>query len=525
MSEDTARVDHQVMGMARGASLNITGAACTQLALLTLTVFLSRTLGSAGLGRYAQAYALLVLLVLVAALPFGSGTVRFIAMHRAEGDEAAVRGALRLGVGLTAVTALCLAAPLAALAPRLADGVFHDPLLTTPLRLVALALPAAALAESALLATMGFSRMRARALIKLIAEPVLRVGGFVILVLLGLGLSGAMFAIVGSTAIEAALAGRALRRYVRRYLGPAGVVPRYEPRQLLVFSLLSGGAALATTGLVWADTLILGAFRPSGEVGVYVAATKIVALATFVLPAINQAFAPRITNLYHRGETDRLQHAYRVVAGWNLRLTLPAFAVLVVFPADLLDLVGPGLASGAIATVILVTGQLVNTATGPSAMVLTMSGRAGWSMANNGAALVLNVGLNLWLVPAHGIVGAAAAWALALIVVNLARVAQVWLFLHMSPFHLGQLRALLAGGLALLAGWSVEALTAGAIPGAARLVLGGFAVCAGYVAAISVLQFDAEDRQVVRMLARRLGVHRHPTRAGEAGGEGHGSAT
>ncbi len=492
------------MPMARGASLNLVGAACTKLALLAITVVLSWRLGASAVGRYAQAYALLTVLVAVAELPLGSGVTRFVAMHRADRDVGALRGSVRLAIGGTVACSVLLAGALFAFASVAAHQVFQDAGLVTPLRLVAVALPPAALAETALLATVGFSRMRARAFVKLVLEPLVRLGLTVGLILVGVGLIGAMVALVMSSILEAVLAVRALRRY----LGPVAAPPRYQPRALVAFSLVSGTAWLATNGLVWADTLILGALRSSAEVGVYAVATRIVALATFVMPAVSQAFAPRITDLYHRGRHSELRHAYYVVTGWNLALSLPAFVLLLAFPAQLLGLFGPSFSVAVTVTVVLVAGQLVNAATGPGGMMLTMSGRPGWGLADNVATLALNVALNLVLIPRYGIVGAAVAWSASLIVCNGARVVQVWLLLRMAPFGLGQLRTFAAAAVAGLCGL----LLAHPFSGPIRLVVGAATVAGAYLLAFALLHRRTEDRLVARMLAHRTVALLRPRR-------------
>lgn len=494
---DRVAPDGQIMPMARGASLNLVGAVCTKVSLVAIIVVLSWQLGASSLGRYAQAYALLTLLVAVAGLPFGAGASRFVAAHLANRDDGAVRGTARLAVGGTLGCAVLLAGALFAFADVVAHRVFDDAGLVTPLRLVAVALPPAALAEAALVTTVGFRRMRARAAIKLVLEPALRLGLTVVLMVVGVGLNGAMIAIVASSTVAAFLAVRALRRQLRPMTEP----PRYQPRDLCTFSVVSGSAWLATTGLVWADTLILGALRSSADVGVYTVATRIVVLATFAMPAVTQAFAPRITDLYERGLEAELRHAYYVVTGWNLVLALPAFALLLAFPAELLALFGPGFSSSLAVTVtmVLVVGQIIHVATGPGGMMLTMSGHPGWNLADNGATLALNIALNLVLIPPYGILGAAVAWTVSLTVGNAARLVQVWLLMRMGPFAVGQLRTVLAAAVAGCLGL----LVAQPFSGSARLAVGAVTIGATYLLAIAVMNRRTEDRLVAQMLADR----------------------
>ncbi len=493
--------DKQVLGIARGGGLNLLGQVCSQVAMLLITVLLARRLGRDDVGRYAQASAALSLLGLVSLSGLRSGLTRFVAVHLAEGAAGALRGTVRIGIGLSTGAAALLGLALHLAAPWLAHGAFHDPRLVLPLQVVGLVLPAATFTDSALAATQGFRTMKPFALVGLVFEPLVRLGLSAALIAAGAGLRGAMAALVVSNLVATAMAAWALRRLLRRVdqAAPSGV----RLRELFGFSLLSWGASLASTGLIWADTILIGALRSSAEVGVYNVATRLVTLATFVMPAINGALGPRIADLYHRGQRDSLRRAYSVATSWILRLSLPAFIVLLAFPDELLRLFGKGFRAGAAVTVVLAGGKLVDAATGPCGLALNMSGRPLWSMVDNLAVLVLNVLLNLWLIPSRGIAGAAVAWAVALGTVNLARVVQVWAFMHMLPFDLGALKGALAGAGALAAGLLARHWLGppGTVTTAA---LGLTLVVVVYLALLAALGIGPEDRLVLKSLLRRL---------------------
>jgi len=493
--------DKQVLGIARGGGLNLLGQVCSQVAMLVVTVLLARQLGREDVGRYAQASAILSLLGLVSLSGLRTGLTRFVAVHLAEGEAGALRGTVRLGIALTTGAAALLGLALYLAAPGLAHGAFHDQGLALPLQVVALVLPAATFTDSALAATQGFRTMKPFALVGLVFEPLLRVGLSAALIAGGAGLGGALAAMAVSNLAAAAAAAWALRRLLRRVAQAAPT--RARLRELLGFSLLSWGASLASSGLVWADTILIGALRSSAEVGVYNVATRLVTLATFVMPAINGALGPRIANLYHRHQTESLRRAYAVATSWILRLSLPGFVVLLAFPSQLLRLFGNGFREGAAVTAVLAAGKLADAGTGPCGLMLNMSGRPLWSTVDNLVALVLNVVLNLWLIPTHGILGAAMAWALALAIVNLARVVQVWCIMRMLPFDLGVVKGVLAGAGALAAGLLARQWVAmAAIPLATALGLVQVGVV--YLALLAVLGIGAEDRLVLRTLLRRV---------------------
>ena len=506
--------ERQVVGFARGGGLNLVGAVCNQAALLGVTLLVARRLGRVDVGVYAQAYAFLALLSPLSMIGLTHGLTRFVAVYLAERDPGAVRGTVRLGLAASTLVASAVGVALFAAAPLLARGAFSEPRLTVPLQFVALALPASAFTNAALAATQGYRTMKPFALIGLIFEPVARLLLAGALLLAGMGLHGVMLALLVSNLGAAVLAALALRRV----MGPQTAPPTYAPSRLFSFSAVSWSAGLASTALIWADILLLGLLGNSAQVGVYTVATRLVQLATFVMLPINAAFAPRIADLDARGHTESLRHTYQLAESWIVRLSLPGFVLLMVFPADLLAVFGRGFAVGAAVTMILAVGKFVDAATGPCGLMLNMSGRPGLNVLDNLVGLVLNVVLNLLLIPRFGIVGSAVAWAVSLCLVNGARVVQVWMAMRMLPFERSAGKGLLAGAAALVAALAVRAT----LQRPAQLLVGAAVVAVVYLAALLAQGLTAEDRLVARALLRRRPV---PAWAGAAPAAGPMPAT
>jgi len=489
--------EREVLGVARGGALNIGGQLCSQISFFLITLVLARTLGRSDVGVYAQGYAFLVLLGLLSLSGFRAGLTRFVAVHLADGDRGALRGTVRLGLGLSALASIVLGALLVVLSSWLATTLFGDPTIGVALRYVGAVLPASVFIDAALSATQGFKTMRAYALVGLILEPGLRFALTAGALAAGWGLHGALVALLASNYVGAALAAIALRRL----MGPPTASPRYDIRQLFVFSTVSWMASLASAGLIWADTILLGVYKTSADVGVYQVATRMVMFAAFVMTPVNAAFAPRIADLYQRRRLDSLHHTYVAATSWILRLSLPAIAVCVVMPKELLFMFGHRFETGATVTAVLALGKLVDSATGPCGLMLNMSGRPGLSLVDNVGVLVANVALNIWLIPHYGIVGSAYAWAISLALVNVVRVLQVRAVLGMFPFGIGEAKAVVAS------------LVAGAVGLVVRqwrndvsietLLIAGLALGVTYLAVVAVLGFTEDDRLVLDAVRHR----------------------
>ncbi|HET8600728.1 MAG TPA: flippase [Segeticoccus sp.] len=483
--------------LARGGAFNLVGAVCNQVALFAIMAALARFLGSDDVGRYAECYALLSLVGLLSLAGFRAGLTRFVAVHLADQDPARLRGTVRLGLGITVAASAVLGLGMVVFAAPIA-GLFDDPALTTGIRLTGLTLPAATFSDAALAATQGWRTQRPFTLIGRIYEPVARLGLTVAALLLGFGLTGAFWALLIGAWTASALAARAVFTRVRQ--APPSGRAVYELRRIFSFSMVSWASALAATGLIWADTLLLGHLTDADEVGVYNVATRLVMLAVFVMAPINAAFAPHLAHLHHIGASRELATTYGAATSWIVRLSMPAFVALIVFPSDMLEFFGHDFRTGATVTAVLACGQLVSAVAGPCGTVLTMSGRVGLNMVDNVGVLVVNVGLNLWLIPHHGVMGAAVAWSFSLALANIAKFLQVRYVVQVVPASAGVVKSLLAGVPAAAAAVLIRGLLHTWL---VELVVGGLVIVVIYVVTLLLLGLSPEDRLMLRTIMRR----------------------
>jgi O-antigen/teichoic acid export membrane protein len=141
-----------------------------------------------------------------------------------------------------------------------------------------------------------------------------------------------------------------------------------------------------------------------------------------------------------------------------------------------------------------------------------MSGHNVLNMFDTVGVLLLNVALNIVLIPIFGIAGAAWAWSIALIAYGAVRLVQVryWV-LRSTPISVRTFQTFLSGGIA-----TVVALIAASSFGdhvRVALVGGGLALLA-YAAALRFFGLDHEDRLLLEPLTSRL---RRPPAATEPG--------
>ncbi len=425
-------------GAARGGLINLVGAAAYGFLGFALVVVVTRGLGLGQAGALLEAVALCTIVARTATLGTDAGLVRFVARARALGhtDAAAY---LRVALAPVAVVSVFAAAAVVALAGPLGRAVGHDEAADVTLYLRALGPFVPVLAVTAALesATRGFGTMIPAVVLERVARPLLQVlvvmavlaaGGGPVAIGFGWGLPSLVSA-VGLAGWLAVHPEGGRRTSWAEALPLADAFWRFSgPRAL------SGAFAVA---VLWLDVVLVGAFGSTDEAAVYGATSRYVTLAAFAALAVTQAVSPQLSGLLAAGDRPGASRLYQASTGWLVAMVWPVHLVLMLFGPVLLALFGDGYHGGAGVLVILGLAGLVGTGVGPVDVVILMAGKSVWNLATTGLALVVNVVLNVVLVPRWGVEGAAVAWAASILCTNLIPLVQSWVVLGMHPFGRG----------------------------------------------------------------------------------------
>jgi len=167
--------------------------------------------------------------------------------------------------------------------------------------------------------------------------------------------------------------------------------------------------------LTYVDILALEHFRTPGEVAVYYAGARLLAIVAFVYFAIAGATTHKFTEYYVSGDKARLASFFAETIRWTFWPSLAACVLILAFGKPLLALFGPDFASGYSVMFILAAGMLARAAVGPAERLLNMLGERKQCAAVYAIAFTINLVLCVLLIPRLGIEGAAVATSTALV--------------------------------------------------------------------------------------------------------------
>ena len=383
------------------------------LVIFLSQVLMARWLGAHDFGIYTFVWVVVNVVGTLATIGLSVSAVRFLNEYLEHRQPGLARGFLRFG-RLTALATGTLAAAGGIALLHVAPNVI-DPDFRLPLTVGLLALPAFALTD------FHDGTGRARSWFSLAFLPPYILRPVLLLVVVGLGVwvlgrrdaTLAAAALVVATWITAGVQYVLQQRRFRREL--AGAAPRMTPAQWLRVSLpllVLDGFTLMMLNL---DVLLLKLFVEPSDLAVYFAAGRVISFVAFIHFAVTAVAMPRFATAYARrdiAEAGRLLRRFRL---WTFAPSLLASGVFLALGPFILALFGPRFAAGWPVMAALAVGHLARALAGPAEALLSVSNRHAYLATITGVTVMLNLALNLWLIPRLGIFGAGVATAAAFV--------------------------------------------------------------------------------------------------------------
>ena len=174
--------------------------------------------------------------------------------------------------------------------------------------------------------------------------------------------------------------------------------------------------------MAWTDKLMLGAMTTPEDVGIYHTAFKLSMFAAVALMSINSIASPKFAEMFGKNDMEGLKKVVHQSTKMIFWTSVPLVTIFFIFPEFFLGLFGEEFKIGVTAFIFLSCGRLVSSFSGSVGNILQMTGNQNIYALILFFGAILNIVLNLILIPKYDINGAAVASMSSLIVWNLAMV-------------------------------------------------------------------------------------------------------
>ncbi len=227
-----------------------------------------------------------------------------------------------------------------------------------------------------------------------------------------------------------------------RLLRTQGLLQEYFQRNVTVpwREVFGFTLPLLTSDLVMilmhsSDTLMLGYFHGTASVALYQVILPAAAFNTLVRSSFALLYTPTAARLFAKEDYVGIKQLYWRTAIWLGVLSFPLFALTFAMAEPLtLFLYGERYEQSWVFLQMLAFAYYFNVILGYNGLTLKVLGKIRYVVTINVAVMVLNVILNLLLIPAYGALGAAIATAVSMLVHNILKQAGLGLAIGVGFF-------------------------------------------------------------------------------------------
>lgn len=485
-----------VASTAGGAAIAGVADAISAILRYVITVLMTNLFTPAIYGVFVEANTVTTVLGYASKLGLDSTLLRFLPTYRAKGERGLATGMMRFALLISLISGLVWGAVFFGMAFVLAHSIFHKDIFAVPFRESALLVPFVAIQ---LVLAAGLQAMKAikwKVCVDRLIQPALTLILLIIFYLLGLKIEALIYSTVLGY-LASIVSGYVLFGKVRHKL-VQGVKAQYDAKTWASFTFPMFFNSMVRSILNSTDVLFLGVLATQSQIAFYGAADRVSYFVVAPLIALNAIFSPMIAEYYAKGKIAQLENMFKVVTKWSFSLSWPVFLCFTVFHNPIMGIFGRSYTQASVVLFLLSLGNLIDAGVGSVNYLLVMTGRPRVILFNTVSTVVLNVTLALLLVPRLNIVGAALAAALAVIILNIVGLIEVYWYMKLHPYRWDILKPVLAGAGAVLIGLLLTHIIHvdyghEAIFGVLALVIPFMLVYGGLLA---LLRFSEEDKIV-----------------------------
>lgn len=381
-----------------------------------LRLLLGRELGVSGLGIYTLVFTIYMFGTQFAGFGMGPTMTQYVAEFQR--DDKKVESAISTGLTSSLFFGTLMGLTLFLFSNFISISIFKIPEMSLLLKITALSFPFLAIQKCVLGVLNGLREMKKFAFITIFQNLFILIISALFVVTFSWNLTGAVLGFVLPTIFVTLFS----QIYIKNFLKYENI---YETlNNPMLKELISFGIIVTLTNSLYlvntqVDSLLIGYFLSDYEVGLYAVAVTFIQGITLIPSAIQRVTTPAVANYYGNREQEKIKKLIKISIKRTLIISSLLGLFLAIFGQELIELLFSAEFSEAyIPLLILICGNVIYASVISVGSALTSVGLVNLSFKINALCAILNVILNIIFIPFLGIIGAALATSIALIMTS-----------------------------------------------------------------------------------------------------------
>ncbi len=438
------QIEEHIKALFSGTLLNLVGEGIKRIGGYLYQIFIIRLLGVRIYGIYTISYTLINIVLRFSQLGLERGGIRYISILKEENKKYIIKK-LSLFLFFLSFFSGILWGLLTSSFSGIIANFYKKSELKEGLFYFSLSLPFYTSLLVMAYSSRGFNKMAYYVISENISRPVLQIFFlFLLFYLLGKKIATSILPWFFSSFLSLILILYFFKREIK--VKEKIEIPKNLYKEVILFSYPIIFISILYFLFAWTDIIVLGIFRTPEEVGIYNGIARTAEMANIFLLAINEVFAPFISQLSYKKDFESLKILFQTIIRWTLHFSLPLLVFFIFSGKEfLLFVFGKEFVIGYIPILILLLGLIFQNAAGEGPMTLTMSGyQKEWAITTL-FGLIINIILAISLIPNFGILGASLSTSISLIILRSTGVIEVKKFLKFKTHDLRTLKPIIQG--------------------------------------------------------------------------------
>ncbi|MBW6451258.1 MAG: flippase [DPANN group archaeon] len=405
----------QLNTIVKGAGFVFIGMAFSKIFTLLWRIIISH-LGPDAYGLFSLVFSISSIVTMLATLGLGGGVLRYVSYYRGKNDKEHIKGVIVSSLKIVTISSIIFAFLLYRFSEFISLSIFNNVLLVPLFKIFSFSVFFLSISDIFFGISIGFENAKYVIILQQILQNFLNVTLSIFLIYLGYNLIGVSIAYVFSAFIILLLS-ILLIEYKVFPVFNTKIKSKYINNELLNYSIPLVFVVVITQILTWIDTIMIGYFEPISAVGLYNTAVPIANLLLIVPNAFIFLFLSVVTSESAKGNTKIIKEIYLRINKWILLGNLPIFFIIFFYSDYIINIIfGIEYVGAKYALSILSVGYFIKSIFSTTDSMLKLLKNTKILLYITTLTAILNMLLNIILIPKYGINGGAIATTISLIV-------------------------------------------------------------------------------------------------------------
>lgn len=381
---------------------------------LLLRIVLGKELGPEGLGIYTLVFTIYMFGMHFAAFGIGAALTKYIAQYQEELPK--IKEFVTCGILGSMVSGMIMGILLFLLSGIISIQFFHNPEMIDLLKITAFCIPFFAMQKAFLGTLNGLRRMRSYAVVDIIQNVSIMFVSLILVMVFDMGVKGAVIGFVVPTIVVGIFSLILAKDYFSTRLATMGTTFK-EISWFGFYVVLANSVGMINIQI---DGLMVGYFMSETDVGYYAVAVIFMGGITLFSQAVQRVTNPSIAGYYGKKDYVNIRSLIKETMFKMSLITIVIALFLAIFGKILIGIIfTKEFLPAYIPLLILLIGYSIYAPFNSVGSCLSSIGKVQIAFRLSFVCVILNTFLNIILIPGFGLIGAASATSISLVLKTL----------------------------------------------------------------------------------------------------------